>query len=177
MPNFSHAFSFLQHTGPSLFRDVRRMLYVGHRNDTAPWWAREFSDALGVTHRAVIDIDGRNLGTAAGLADELFHGDVLTHPIVLAGWDMVFWDEGPEHVPQDRALARLVEMMAHNRNVVVSCPWGFQRQGEGPSDPEFHHWGPDPEDFMGIGMMARAFGTRFMDNGSGHGNVVAWGPI
>lgn len=93
---------------------------------------------------------------------------------VLGEFDLVFWDEGPEHVPREDALRVCSDVMARGGRLLLSCPWGLQPQGSGPDDPEFHHWGPEAGDFESIGMSARCFGTRFDGLGHGHGNIIAW---
>lgn len=72
------------------------------------------------------------------------------------------------------ALETLLRLARGNRHVLVSCPWGMMPQGSGPTDPEFHHWAPQPADFHAIGFMAEAFGTMFDGQGNGHGNLIAW---
>lgn len=173
MPTVSTAFEFLESEARALFPDVRSMLYVGHRGDTSPWWRTSFWTAVGGTELGVIDISPGNLETARGLAERLIHGDIRTCDV--SGFDLVFWDEGPEHVARDESLATCARLALHSQ-VLVSCPWGYQPQGSGPSDYEFHHWGPEPADFEGIGMRTRCFGTRFDGVGGGHGNLIAWSP-
>ena len=172
MPSHGLAFRFLEDCAARLFPCVRSMLYVGHRSDTSPWWRTEFHGLIGGPALAVIDIQAANLDSASGFASKLIHGDIRTCAAA-RGFDLVFWDEGPEHVPRDEALATCAELMGHGQ-VLISCPWGHQPQGSGPNDPEFHHWAPSPADFESIGMIARCFGTPFDGNGHGHGNVIAW---
>ncbi len=172
MPTIGLAFTFLESEWAALAGPVRSMLYVGHRSDTSPWWRTTFRDALGGPELAVIDIVPANLESAAAYVSRLIHGDIRSSGEA-RGFDLVFWDEGPEHVPREDALLTLSELSAGGR-VLISCPWGLQPQGSGPTDPEFHHWGPEPEDFSGIGWASRCFGTRFHDGGQGHGNLIAW---
>lgn len=171
MPTHGAAFTFLEEHAQEMFGEVRSMLYVGHRSDTSPWWRTQFSEKLGVPVLTVIDIVRSNLDTAAEFATHLIHGDIRN--IGVAGYGLVFWDEGPEHVSRDEALKLLAALVEANDHVLVSCPWGYQPQGGGDGDPEFHHWGPMPEDFTDIGMRAEAFGTMF-EGGRGHGNLIAW---
>jgi hypothetical protein len=172
MPSLGPAFTFLEIEGSALLGPVRSMLYVGHRGDTSPWWRTLFRDALGGPELAVIDIQAGNLQTAAPHVSRLIHGDIRTCAEA-RGFDLVFWDEGPEHVPREDALLTLSGLIPFCR-VLVSCPWGYQPQGATPTDPEFHHWGPEPEDFAEIDMPSRCFGVRFHDGGQGHGNLIAW---
>ncbi len=171
MPTRGDAFSFLIDDGHVLFGVVRSMLYVGHRADTHPWWRTGFRDALGSPRLGVIDIQAANLSSADGLVTDMVLGDIRTYDT--SGFDLVFWDEGPEHVPRDEALSTCARLMASSR-VLISCPWGHQPQGSGPDDPEFHHWAPMPADFESIGMSARTFGQMFDGHGLGHGNLLAW---
>lgn len=175
MPNHGDAFDFLTREGPSIFGTVGSMLYVGHRHDTHPWWHRTFAPLVGATRLAVVDIDPHNLGTARHITDELYLGDIRS-PQLPTGFGLVFWDEGPEHMAKEESLALCQLLAGRNRRVLVSCPWGFQPQGTDPSDPEFHHWGPMPEDFDTIGWTARTFGVMF-DGRAGHGNLIAWSPV
>lgn len=173
MPTVAAAFDFLEREWAPARAPLDSLLYVGHRSDTSPWWARAFRAALGNPDLTVIDVVPANLDSAA------VHGARLVHADVRAALDrhgLVFWDEGPEHLPREESLACLSALMAAHGSVLVSCPWGLQPQGFGPSDPEFHHWGPEPADFTGIGMECRVFGTRFDGAGLGHGNLLAWSP-
>jgi len=172
MPTLGPAFDFLEREWAPARAPVRSMLYVGHRGDTSPWWRTAFRDALGGPGLAVIDVQPGSLETARGHADRLILGDVRACPEA-GSFGLVFWDEGPEHVPRDEALA-LLAGLAGRTSVLISCPWGHQPQGTGPDDPEFHHWAPEPEDFASIGMSARCFGARFDGRGGGHGSIVAW---
>lgn len=149
------------------------MLYVGHRGDTHPWWHQTFAPAIGVSRIAVIDIDRGNLMTAQHITSELYHGDIRQSDCP-RDFGLVFWDEGPEHLPREVSLELLKWLAEHNQHVLISCPWGYQPQGHGPADPEFHHWGPMPADFESIGMQVRTFGTMFDGSGHGHGNLIAW---
>ena len=98
MPTLRESFDFLLVGGPVLFPDTRSMLYVGHRSDTDPWWWRTFAPALGIERIAVLDIDEMNLRTASHITDELYLGDL--RDIDLPRFDLIFWDEGPEHLPR-----------------------------------------------------------------------------
>lgn len=172
MPSHGSAFDFLTAEGPSIFGTVGSLLYVGHRGDTHPWWHETFAKSLGITRIAVIDIDKGNLHTAAHVTSELYHGDIRQTDCP-KDFDLIFWDEGPEHLPREQSLELIKVFNEHGSRVLISCPWGFQLQGTDPNDPEFHHWGPMPEDFESIGMTARTFGVMFSE-GSGHGNLIAW---
>jgi len=152
----------------------RSMLYVGHRSDTHPWWHQAFSSACGFNRLAVVDIVAANAQSARHITDEIYVGDVRDLSIVPPGFDLVFWDEGPEHMPREEALRMIQQLADVHWQVLISCPWGYQPQGYGPNDPEFHHWGPMPEDFESIGMKVRTFGTMFDGRGNGHGNLIAW---
>jgi hypothetical protein len=118
----------------------------------------------------VIDIDRGNLMTAEHVTKELYHGDIRQSDCP-HGFGLVFWDEGPEHLPRDQSLEVCKWLAERNTRVLISCPWGFHKQGDNPRDPEFHHWGPLPEDFQAIGWQARPFGVIFPE---GHGNLIAW---
>lgn len=172
MPSRGDAFEFLTREARSIFGSVGSMLYVGHRGDTHPWWHETFAKAIDATRLAVIDIDKGNLMTAQHVTNELYHGDIRQ---VDCPWDfgLVFWDEGPEHLPREQSLEMIRILSERNGCVLISCPWGYQPQGSGPNDPEFHHWGPEPADFESVGMQARTFGVRFPE---GHGNLIAWTP-
>jgi hypothetical protein len=172
MPSLGTAFQFLEAEWAARAHPIRSMLYVGHRGDTSPWWRTAFRAALGDPDLAVIDIQRGNLDTAAPFTQDLIHADIR-RCAEARRFDLVFWDEGPEHVPRDEALETLAGLMPWT-SVLISCPWGHQPQGTGPADPEFHHWGPEPEDFAVIGMDSRCFGTRFHEGGLGHGNLIAW---
>ncbi len=172
MPSHGQAFKFLEDHAQEMFGEIKSMLYVGHRSDTHPWWRTTFRDKLGSPTLAVIDIVKANLDSANGLASILVHGDIRTSGT--SGWGLVFWDEGPEHVSKEDALSTIQDLIGRNEHVLISCPWGHQPQGTGPSDPEFHHWAPQPTDFTQIGMMAEVFGTMFDGAGQGHGNLIAW---
>lgn len=172
MPNHGEAFRFLEANAERMFGHVPSMLYVGHRGDTHPWWRTTFRDLIGAPDLAVIDIVKGNLDTAAEFTNNLVCGDIRGN--YARGFGLVFWDEGPEHVPREDALETLARLAEHNSHVLVSCPWGYMPQGSGPSDPEFHHWGPQPADFRGIGFMAEVFGVEFNGLGQGHGNLIAW---
>jgi len=177
MPTVGLAFDFLAREWAPARAPVGSLLYVGHRGDTSPWWATEFRAALGGPSLAVMDVMESGLASATRHTSDLIRGDVRDpRPLAGRSFGLVFWDEGPEHVPRADALACLTRLMGEHRRVLVSCPWGFQPQGRDPADPEFHHWGPAPADFESIGMSTRVFGTRFDDRGRGHGNLIAWGP-
>lgn len=171
MPTRGDAFLFLEREWAPAHGPAGSLLYVGHRSDTSPWWSREFAAALGGPELAVLDIVPAQLQSAGGVTEHLFHGDVRSPGSDPRRFDLVFWDEGPEHVPMEDALTCIEMLRSRHGSVLISCPWGMQSQGSGPDDPEFHHWGPLPDDFVGIGMQARAFGRQFPD---GHGNVIAW---
>lgn len=176
MPTLRDSFDFLLTEGPSLFPKTESLLYVGHRHDTDRWWHQKFAPVIGVTRIAVVDIDYQNLQTAAEITPELYHGDIRT--LQLPWFDLVFWDEGPEHLPREESLDICGRLMESNGKLLISCPWGFQSQGSDSNDPEFHHWGPMPEDFASIGMDTRTFGRMFVQrNGrtEEHGNLIAWG--
>ncbi len=173
MPTVGSAFDFLTEKGAEIFGSVGSMLYIGHRGDTHPWWHNTFAKVIGADRLAVVDIDRGNLGTAAHITGELYHGDIRQSDMPI-GFGLVFWDEGPEHLPKEESLALIRHLAERNRHILVSCPWGYQPQGSGPSDYEFHHWGPMPADFESIEMQTRTFGTMFTGGGIGHGNLVAW---
>jgi hypothetical protein len=177
MPTVGTAFQFLEREWAPARAPVDSVLYVGHRADTHPWWATDFRHALGGPSLAVLDLVPACADSASRHTSDLLVGDVRS-PGSLRGrvFGLVFWDEGPEHVPRGDALACLSRLMSEHRHVLVSCPWGHQPQGSSPSDPEFHHWAPDPSDFESIGMATRCFGTRFSAGGVGHGNLIAWSP-
>lgn len=171
MPTRGDAFLFLQGEWAVTHGPVSSLLYVGHRSDTRPWWAEEFSRALGGPTLAVLDLSPENLQSASGITPRLYTGDVRDPAVVSERFGLVFWDEGPEHVPMSDALAGISMLASRHDRVLVSCPWGYQAQGSGPTDLEFHHWGPMPEDLESIGMETRCFGSVFP---SGHGNLIAW---
>jgi hypothetical protein len=177
VPTVGAAFNFLDAEGPAIFgTSVGSMLYVGHRSDTSPWWHSKFARAIGVTRLAVIDIDVDNMNSARHITGELYHGDIRQTDAP-SGFGIVFWDEGPEHLPKDVSLEICHMLAERNRHVLISCPWGLQRQGS-PDSYEFHHWGPEIEDFQGLGWQVRVFGERFVpindSQSSGHGNLIAW---
>lgn len=175
MPTVGTAFRFLEREWGPQRSPIGTMLYVGHRHDTHPWWATDFRRAVGGPALAVLDVASSGLSSAERHTSDLVLGDVRDRDVVgTRCFGLVFWDEGPEHVPRAEALDTLSYLMAAHRRVLVSCPWGLQPQGSGPDDPEFHHWGPEPADFESIGMEARCFGTRFDERGIGHGNLLAW---
>jgi hypothetical protein len=173
MPTVQSAFDYLTENCLQIFGPCTSLLYVGHRGDTHPWWYQTFAKNLGVTRIAVIDIDRGNLGSAGHITNELYCGDIRQSDAP-KDFDLVFWDEGPEHLPKNESLAICQHLAERNSRVLISCPWGYQPQGSGPTDIEFHHWGPLPEDFESIGWTAHTFGTVFTESGSGHGNLIAW---
>ena len=173
MPTVGGSFEMLFRDGPRLFAGATSMLYVGHRSDTNDWWHKKFAPEIGITRLAVIDILNANMQSAIGITSELYTGDIRNPESVPYSFDLVFWDEGPEHVAKEEALETLRMLKTKHRYVLISCPWGYQSQGSGPADPEFHHWGPQPEDFESIGMNTATFGRMFLDN-AGHGNLIAW---
>lgn len=174
MPTVGAAFSFLDVEGPRIFgSSVGSMLYVGHRSDTSGWWHERFAPSIGATRLAVIDIDKANLESAQHITKELYHGDIRQTDAP-RGFGLVFWDEGPEHLPKEQALEVCRMLAEENDHALISCPWGFQQQGNDPRHPEFHHWGPEIEDFQGIGWNVRVFGTKFAETGPCHGNLIAW---
>ena len=181
MPTTGGAFDFLagewatefRRRSPVLNGPNPSMLYVGHRADTSPWWHTTFAPACGIERLAVIDILEGNARSADHITKEIYIGDVRDVKLV-PSFDLVFWDEGPEHMPkqESREMIQLLERI--HGQVLISCPWGYQPQGSGPQDVEFHHWGPIPGDFESIGMRTRTFGTMFDGSGVGHGNLIAW---
>lgn len=171
MPTVGGAFDFLIGEGPRIFGAVGSILYVGHQSCTSPWWWERFAPAVGANRLAVIDIVQRDLNSAGSITGELYLGDIRDPGAVLGGFGLVFWDEGPEHMPRDESLETILALASRHVRVLISCPWGFQKQGDDPKDPQFHHWGPLPADFEGIGMEARTFGSMFP---GGHGNLIAW---
>lgn len=172
MPNHGDAFRFLDEHAADMFGAAGSMLYIGHRGDTHPWWCTTFSGLIASPRITVVDIDKGNLDTAAEHADELIHADVRN--LLITGYGLVFWDEGPEHLPRQEALDLCYKWSLDNDHVLISAPWGFMPQGSDPSHPEFHHWGPQPADFESIGFQARTFGIEFDGRGGGHGNLIAW---
>lgn len=172
MPTRGEAFEFLTREGPAIFGNVGSMLYVGHRHDTHPWWHQTFAPSIGASRLAVIDIDRGNLATAQSITNELYLGDIRQSDSP-RDFGLIFWDEGPEHLPKDEAFRTIKFLGERGARVLVSCPWGFQKQGDDPHHPEFHHWGPLPEDFLAAGMSVRTFGTSF-DVGPNGGNLIAW---
>jgi len=176
MPTTRGVFDFLEFQWPGIIgRPIESMLYVGHRHDTHPWWCTSFARAIGSPHLAVLDLQHDNLQTAAGITSDLILGDIRdTDNLKNHNFDLIFWDEGPEHCARQVALDTLVNLRKHCKIVLISCPWGHQPQGSGPDDPEFHHWGPQTADFESIGMSAQTHGFEFDGKGHGHGSVVAW---
>jgi hypothetical protein len=174
MPTVQSAFDYLTERGSEIFGQCESMLYVGHRSDTHPWWHQVFAKKLGVTRIAVIDIDKSNLESAGHITKELYRGDIRQDDAP-RDFDIVFWDEGPEHLPKEVSLEVCKHLSEIHRRVLISCPWGYQPQGSGPNDIEFHHWGPMPEDFQAIGWVAHTFGKMF-NTVDGHGNLIAWSP-
>lgn len=172
MPSTDLAFNFLTEHGREMFGIAGSMLYVGHRSDTHPWWRTTFRDVIGGPRLDVIDIVKANLDSANEFASGMFHGDIRSFDA--SGYGLFFWDEGPEHLPREEALELLHRVSQCNDHVLISCPWGYMPQGNGPGDPEFHHWGPQIADFESIGFQARVFGTEFDGHGNGHGNLIAW---
>jgi hypothetical protein len=175
MPTRSEAVAFLEENAHDMFGDCVSMLYVGHRHDTAPWWRTTFAGLIDSPLIDIVDIVPGNLPhdlVNEGLVRTCFHGDILACDA--RQYSLVFWDEGPEHVPRDEALRVLARMAEMNTHVLISCPWGHQPQGSGPGDPEFHHWAPQPADFESIGFRTATFGTMFDGVGGGHGNLLAW---
>jgi hypothetical protein len=170
VPTRGDSFQFLEESGQSIFGNVGSMLYVGHRGDTHPWWHETFAKRVGADRLAVIDCDKGNLETARHVTSELYLGDIRGESFP-RGFGLVFWDEGPEHLAREESLEVCKQLIERHVHLLVSCPWGYQKQGAGPHDPEFHHWGPEPADFESIGMTARAFGQQFPE---GHGNLIAW---
>lgn len=173
MPTTQQAFDFLGERGRELLGPCSSLLYIGHRHDTHPWWHTVLATTLGVSRIAVIDIDASNLSSANGITNELYLGDIRQSDAP-TGFDLVFWDEGPEHLPKEVSLALCQHLQERNARVLISCPWGYQPQGSGPEDIEFHHWGPMPDDFRSIGWVAHTFGMMFDGVGNGHGNLIAW---
>lgn len=171
MPTVGSAFNFLIENCQSIFGNVESMLYVGHRSDTHPWWHSEFAAKLGIKRIAVIDIVKTNLESANHITKELYLGDIRDKNLIKDSFDIVFWDEGPEHMKKEESLQLIQDLLKTHKKVLISCPWGYQVQGSGENDPEFHHWGPLPEDFEQIGMESHTFGTIFPN---GHGNLIAW---
>ncbi len=174
MPTRGEAMTFLEQSAPLLFGPVGSMLYIGHRHDTHPWWRTGFAKALKSPLISINDIDAENLRGSRDVVPEcvgFHHGDIRIPGAVPDGFGLVFWDEGPEHVPQKEALETILMLKSRHDQVLISCPWGYQKQGTDPRDPEFHHWAPMPEHFEEIGMTARVFGEMFP---AGHGNLVAW---
>ena len=45
-------------------------------------------------------------------------------PADITGYGLVFWDEGPEHLPRDESLELLARLATTNGHVLISCPWG-----------------------------------------------------
>ncbi len=170
MPTRGEAFSFLGLRGPEILRGpVGSMLYVGHRPDTSPWWRNTFAPLIGAYRLAVLDINPEMLKSVSGIDTHV--GDVRTPD--LSGFVVVFSDDGPDHVPQLDVAPCLDRLLERNGSVLVSCPWGFQRQGSDPTDPEFHHWGPRPEDLRTMGLNVISFGSSF-DDGIEGGNLIGW---
>ncbi len=175
MPTRNDACSFIETIVAELI-PCRSMVYVGDRHDTHQWWHTTLHTALACPDIDIIDISEKNLQGSrdrhSKLVRRFIAGDVRTTELV--GYDLVLWDEGPEHVPREDALLTLSRLIMDNSHVMISCPWGYQPQGSGPDDGEFHHWGPMPDDFESIGMKVRLFGTMFDGTGGGHGNLIAW---
>ena len=174
MPTVQGAVNYLNENAHIIFKDTKSMVYVGHRSDTHPWWRVEFASAIGNPAISIMDIQQTNLDQSKGVVlncVDFILGDIRKPNDLKGGYELVFWDEGPEHVSKVDALVTIEMLMKKNKHVLISCPWGYQAQGSGPSDPEFHHWAPMPEDFESIGMTAMTFGTMFP---GGHGNLIAW---
>lgn len=171
MPTVGAAFNFLEENASHLFKNAKSLLYVGHRYDTSPWWHKIFASKIGIERIAVIDIVKDNMMSAAEITKELYCGDIRDKDIIKDCFDLVFWDEGPEHMSKQESLEMMTQLSKTHKQLLISCPWGYQAQGSGPNDHEFHHWGPLPEDFESIGMITKTFGTIFP---SGHGNLIAW---
>lgn len=170
MPTHGDAFTYLTENCLNIFGPCESLLYVGHRGDTHPWWYQTFAAKLGITRLAVLDVDKGNLESAAHITKELYLGDIRQTDAP-RGFDIVFWDEGPEHLPKDVSLRLCEHLASVNRRALISCPWGYMPQGRDPNDYEFHHWGPQLEDFQSIGWVALTFGV---EHPNGHGNLIAW---
>jgi hypothetical protein len=173
MPSRGEAFDFLTREGPSLFgTSVGRLMYVGHRSDTHPWWHETFAPLVGADRISVLDIWQPNLASANHVTADLIHGDVLDPACVGRGPGLLFWDEGPEHVRRDQFIPWVRDMVDLGWSILVSCPWGYQAQGaDGSNLSEEHLWGPTPADLEEAGLECRAFGEMFPE---GHGNLIGW---
>lgn len=127
MPTRGDAFRFLESEGRQIFGSaVPRLVYVGHRSDTSPWWHESFGPLVGGPKISVLDIYFPNLSSAEHITSDLIHADVLTDKA--EGPGLIFWDEGPEHVTREQFQTWVPSAVERGWDVLISCPWGFQSQ-------------------------------------------------
>ena len=176
MPHVGQAFQWFK-ANYDLFKplNLKSMLYVGWTASTKHWWCEEFPEKLGIETIGLIDIFKPNLDKARGnpvvkqKVSEFILGDVCKVDTLIEDgkYDLIFWDHGPEHAPEE-SLTEALETLKKSaaKCVITACPWGHFPQGKiGGNVHEIHQFDVLPDHFEPAGYesdggyLAEAYGA------------------
>jgi len=135
------------------------VLYVGcHPHRRSPKWLNEIK-SRGATAVDALEIFQPNVLAIReqGIFRTVYHGSIASGTPKKYG--LIFWWQGPEHLPRYTALETLKSLAAQHIHVIAGSPHGVYEQGPEYGNPhEVHVAHFLPEDFLSIGYQAEAFG-------------------
>lgn len=166
MPHVWQAFEWLENNF-ELFSEYKSMIYVGHRHDTKMWWIDKFCKSLlKIEKIAVLEIFQKNFENAISrLATQnvlVILGDIKKFDEYFKKdeYDIVFWDEGPEHVEEEELKPIMQKIKDNCKCAIFSVPWGkWPQKAEGENDAEEHRYDAMPEHFTNLGMTVQTFNS------------------
>jgi len=117
----------------------------------------------------------KHLGLCGVILGDVLQAAELPEIAALAPFELVCWQDGPEHVAEDDLRAFIGPSGPlhglYSGAVLMGAPWGLYRQGAAYGNPyEVHRSYLVPEFFTGLGYQATVVGEK--DTASGH--VTAW---
>jgi len=183
MPHVGQAFDWFNNNF-DVFKhlNLKSMLYVGWTTSTKNWWCTTFPDALGIEKIGLIDIFSPNLEkskkdhTVSQRVSEYILGNVCELDSILekGKYDLIFWDHGPEHAPEDGITESLNHLKEYaGKCVITACPWGHFPQGKiGGNEWEIHRFDVLPEHFAPAGYQVVTINT--INNTSPCGELIAY---
>lgn len=171
MPHVWQAFEWLENNY-QLFSEYKSLIYVGHRHDTKMWWIDKFCKTLlKIEKIALIEIFQPNFEDAVKKLSShkvtAFLGDVrLIDQFIQKGeYDIVFWDEGPEHVSLKEMRETTKKLKKISNCIIYSVPWGhWPQSGEGGNATEEHQYDAEPKHFEKLGMDVITFNQSGQNN-------------
>jgi hypothetical protein len=156
--------------------EFRSLLYIGananRRQMLDLFVARKFRiDILEIWPENAAEVAAWNAGEGAGAISKIHIGDVrlFERP---AGYDVVVWWHGPEHIERSELPAVLGRLERTARGMVVlAAPSGRSPQGDAYGNPhERHRAALYPRDFRDLGYRINILGKTDRDGS----NLLAW---